>query len=84
LSTPLAPHFCWMSISAFPASRLFPGKSVDANSKELFGPFSLTIPTTVEKTIYSLNGCLVQWTIDARGAYYKFLNHLGANMIEVR
>ena len=62
----------------------WPGKSVGADSLELFGPFSLNIPTSVEKTTYILNVCLVQWTYDARGGYYKFLNHLGLNIIEVR
>jgi hypothetical protein len=61
----------------------WPGKSVDADSSERFGPFSLAIPTTVEKTNYILNACLVQWIYDARGGYHKFLNHLGLNIIEV-
>ena len=62
---------------------VWPGQSVDALSSELFGPFSLAIPTQVEKTIYVLNACLVQWTYDPRGGYFKFLNHLGLNIIEV-
>jgi hypothetical protein len=59
----------------------WPGKSVDADSSERFGPFSLAIPTTVEKTNCILNACLVQWTYDARGGYHKFLNHVGVNII---
>jgi hypothetical protein len=61
----------------------WPGKSVGVDSSELFGPFFLAIPTTVEKTVYILNACLVQWTYDARGGYYKFLNHVSFNLIEV-
>ena len=62
---------------------VWPGQRVDALSSELFGPFSLAIPTQGEKTIYVLNACLVQWTYDPRGGYFKFLNHLGLNIIEV-
>ena len=76
---------CWISISGFPASRSRSGRvnGWDALSSELFGPFSLAIPTQVEKTIYVLNACLVQWTYDPRGGYFEFLNHLGLNIIEV-
>jgi hypothetical protein len=63
---------------------LWSGKSVNAGSYDSFGPFSLAIPTTVDKTTYILNACLVQWTYDARGGYHKFLNHVGPNFIDVR
>jgi hypothetical protein len=46
------------------------GLSVDSDSSVRLGGFPLAIPTTVEKTVYVLNACLVQGVWN----YYKFLD----------